>query len=301
MARPKIKSVTDQRPFIMVYHDFLDSDVIGSHEKMVFIALKKFADSKNQCFPSLKKLSDVTGLSKRKIQDTLKELEEKHIITIESRLRYDGGTTSNLYTLHDYAEIWKVGSSEEIENVKKSKFVNLCEVSTELLLKELERRTKEKELDVEPTKAQQQALEFNQFDVVNTTTNLQKSQEVERYSLEQICILYDYDVMISDNPYQKHDIDSVMSILHTNLNTTKPTIRIGGEDKPSMVVIGKLMKLTYSGIIYAIEKFKEQTERIKNPTSYMLTLLYNAEEQRNLDIQNQVSYDMANWNLPTEE
>lgn len=300
MARPKIKSATDQRPFIMVYHDFLDSDVVGSHEKMVFIALKKFADSKNQCFPSLKKLSDVTGLSKRKIQDTLKELEQKHIISIESRLRADGGTTSNLYTLYDFKELWNAGSSEEmaavVDEYEDKKLISLLEAKGYTV-------TKEKEPDTtEPTKDQlNQALELNQFDIVNTTTNSQKSQEVERYSLEQIRILYDYDVMISDNPYQKHDIDSVMSILHTNLNTTKPTIRIGGEDKPSMVVIGKLMKLTYSGIMYAIEKFKEQTERIKNPTSYMLTLLYNAEEQMNLDIANQVQHDMYHWNPPTEE
>ena len=300
MARPKIKSVTDQRPFIMVYHDFLDSDVIGSHEKMVFIALKKFADSKNQCFPSLKKLSDVTGLSKRKIQDTLKELEQKHIITIESRLRADGGTTSNLYTLYDFKELWNAGSSEEmaavVDEYEDNKLISLLEAKGYKV-------TKEKEPDTtEPTKDQlNQALELNQFDIVNTTTNSQKSQEVERYSLEQIRILYDYDVMISDNPYQKHDIDSVISILHTNLNTTKATIRIGGEDKPSMVVIGKLMKLTYSGIMYAIEKFKEQTERIKNPTSYMLTLLYNAEEQMNLDIANQVQHDMYHWNPPTDE
>jgi hypothetical protein len=51
--------------------------------------------------------------------------------------------------------------------------------------------------------------------------------------------------------------------------------------------------------MYAIEKYQEQTERIKNPTSYMLTLLYNSKEQMNLDITNQVSHDMAHWN--TEE
>ena len=293
MARPKIKSATDQRPFIMVYHDFLDSCVIGSHEKMVFIALKKFADSKNQCFPSLKKLSDVTGLSKRKIQDVLKELEKKHIISIESRLRTDGGTTSNLYTLYDFKELWNAGSSEEMATIvneyEDKKLISLLEAKGYTVIKE-------KEPDVEPTKDQQQALELNQFDIINTTINSNNSQEIERYSLEQIYILYDYDVMISDNPYQKNDIDSVMSILHTNLNTTKSTIRIGGENKPSMVVIGKLMKLTCSGIMYAIEKFKEQTERIKNPTSYMLTLLYNAEEQLNLDITNQVQHDMHHWN-----
>lgn len=102
--------------------------------------------------------------------------------------------------------------------------------------------------------------------------------------------------MIQDNQYRQQDIDSVMNILYTTMNTTKATIRIAGEDKPSMVVIGKLMKLHKESIMYAIEKFSEQTERIKNPTSYMLTILYNAPEQFNLDIQNQVSHDMAHWN-----
>ena len=81
MARPKIKSATDQRPFIMVYHDFLDSDVIGSHEKMVFIALKKFADSKNQCFPSLKKLSDVTTLLQKVGDNMTQESSSQGLIS----------------------------------------------------------------------------------------------------------------------------------------------------------------------------------------------------------------------------
>ena len=293
MARPKIKSVTDQRPFIMVYHDFLDSDVIGSHEKMVFIALKKFADSKNQCFPSLKKLSDVTGLSKRKIQDTLKELEQKHIITIESRLRADGGTTSNLYTLYDFKELWNAGSSEEmaavVDEYEDKKLISLLEAKGYKV-------TKEKEPDTtEPTKDQlNQALELNQFDIVNATINPEKSQELERYSLEQIKEHFDYNIMVHDNPYKQKSIDMIMNILYDNLNTSKKTIRVSGEDKPAMVVQSKLMKLDNSCIMYAIEKFSENTERVKNPISYMLTILYKAQEQYDLDIANQVQYDMYN-------
>ena len=294
MARPKIKSATDQRPFIMVYHDFLDSDVIGSHEKMVFIALKKFADSKNQCFPSLKKLSDVTGLSKRKIQDTLKELEQKHIITIESRLRADGGTTSNLYTLYDFKELWNAGSSEEmaavVDEYEDKKLISLLEAKGYTVIKEKEPDT------TEPTKDQlNQALMNNSsLNLYNYITDDAKSQELERYTIDQIRQIFDYDILVNDKPLWQKDIDSVFSILHTALNTTKETIRVGGEDKPTMIVIGKLMKLDYSEIMYCIEKYNEQTERIKNPTAYMLTLLYNAKEQMNLDIANQVQHDMYN-------
>ena len=128
------------------------------------------------------------------------------------------------------------------------------------------------------------------------TTTETKSQ-AERYTLTQIRQLFGYDVMIHDQePYYREQIDSVIDILHTAMNTTKPTIRVAGEDKPTMVVIGKLMKLDYETIMYAIEKFSEQTERIKNPVSYMLTILYTAPEQYKLDIQNQVKYDMSHWN-----
>ena len=300
MARKKIASATDQRPFILIYQDFLESELLDNHyQKLVYIYLKKFADSNNQCFPSIKKLSRLTKIGTTKVKQTLAELEEKGIISKVNRNRTDGGKTSNLYTLYDFAEIWKVGSSENAAAVAE-------EVSEAKMIAALKERgykvIKEKEPDTLSTDQSSNAssTKFNQFDVVNTTINSSGSQEKERYSLEEIKLLYDYDTMIEDNPLYKKDIDSVMDILHTNLNTTKKTIRINGEDKSAMIVISKLMKLTYSEVMYAIEKFKEQTDRIKNPTSYMLTLLYNAKEQMNLDITNQVSHDMYNWKPPVE-
>ena len=300
MARPKIKSATDQRPFIMVYQDFLESDLLDNHyQKLVYVYLKKFADSKNQCFPSVKTLSKLTKISVNKVKLTLAELEQKGVISKENRTRPDGGKSSNLYTLYDFKELWNAGSSEEVAAV-------VDEISEAKLVAELKARgytvIKEKEPDTlqADQSDNESSTQLNQFDIVNTTINSKESQEVERYSLVEIRAFYDYDIMVNDNPFSKNDIDSVMDILHTNLNTTKKTIRIGGEDKPAMVVISKLMKLTYSEIMYAIDKFKEQTERIKNPTAYMLTLLYNAKEQMNLDISNQVQHDMYNWEPPTE-
>ena len=297
MARKKIQLATDQRPFIMVYQDFLESNILDNYyQRLVYIYLKKFADSKNQCYPSVKTISKQSGISVNIVKITLKELEEKGIIAKANRSRPDGGKSSNLYTLYDYRELWNAGSSEEVAAV-------IDGIQEKYMIEALTAKgyyvTKEKGLASEPTKAHTQAPQLNQFDIVNTTTNSGESQDLERYTLDQIKQLFDYDIMIQDNPYRQQDIDSVMNILYTTMNTTKATIRISGEDKPSMVVIGKLMKLSYSEIIYAIEKYQEQTERIKNPTSYMLTLLYNAKEQMNLDITNQVSHDMAHWN--TEE
>lgn len=300
MARPKIKSATDQRPFIMVYQDFLESDLLDNHyQKLVYVYLKKFADSKNQCFPSVKTLSKLTKISVNKVKLTLAELEQKGVISKENRTRPDGGKSSNLYTLYDFKELWNAGSSEEVAAVvdeyEDKKLISLLEAKGYTIIKEKEPdKTEPTKVTVEPS------TKLNQFDIVNTTINSNESQVVERYSLEEIRGYYEYDVILERKPYEKNMVDSIISILHTNLNTSKKTIRVNGEDKPAMVVVSKLMKLDYEDIIYCIDKYNEQTDRIKNPTSYMLTLLFNAKEQSHLDITNQVQHDMYHWEPPTE-
>lgn len=301
MARKRIKSATDQRKFTLVYNDFLESDILNYYEKMVFIALKKFADNDTmRAFPSLKTIHGITGISLSQVRRSIEHMEQLGVISVEHRTDKEKGHQSNIYTLYDYAEIWKVDSSnDDVAAV-------FDEISEAKLVAELKARgytvTKEKEPDTlqADQSDNESSTQLNQFDIVNTTINSKESQEVERYSLVEIRAYYEYDIMVNDNPFAKNDIDSVMDILHTYLNTTKKTIRIGGDDKPAMVVISKLMKLTYSEIMYAIDKFKEQTDRIKNPTAYMLTLLYNSKEQMNLDISNQVQHDMYHWEPPTE-
>lgn len=301
MARRKIKSATDQRKFTIVYNDFLESDLLDKHEKLIYIAIKRFADNDTlKAFPSLKTLHKITGISIRWIKKSIEHMEQLGVISVEHREDDEKGHQSNLYTLYDYAEIWNVGSSEnDVAAVAD-------EISEAKLVAELKARgytvIKEKEPDkTEPTKVTvEPSTKLNQFDIVNTTINSEKCQELERYTIDQIRQIFDYDILVNDKPLWQRDIDSVFSILHTALNTTKETIRVSGEDKPTMIVIGKLMKLDYSEIMYCIEKYSEQTERIKNPTAYMLTLLYNAKEQMNLDISNQVQHDMYNWEPPTE-
>ena len=209
--------------------------------------------------------------------------------------------SSNLYTLYDIKEIWNNGNNEEST-------LSADEIEERHMIEKLTAKgyhvTKEKELvSTEPTKvtAETSTIKLKHSNIDDDTTNTIESQGMERYTLEQIKQLFSYETMLYDNPYQKDEIDSVMSILHTTMNTTRESIRIAGEDKPTMAVIGKLMKLHKESILYSIEKFKEQTERIKNPTAYMLTILYNAPEQYRLDIENMVSHDMANCSTDGKE
>ena len=123
----KIQLNTEQRPFVMVYQDFLESEKLDIYEKMIFIILKRFADDKSQCFPSLNKLAKISGLSKRKIQDTLKKLENKNIIKIEHRTKSDGSLSSNIYTLYDYGELWKEEQKEKELNKSEPTTEQICQ------------------------------------------------------------------------------------------------------------------------------------------------------------------------------
>ena len=287
MARPKIKSATDQRPFIMVYQDFLESDLLDNHyQKLVYVYLKKFADSKNQCFPSVKTLSKLTKISVNKVKLTLAELEKKGVISKENRTRPDGGKSSNLYTLYDFKELWDAGSSEEVATVvdeyEDKKLISLLEAKGYTVIKE-------KELESEPTKAQTQALELNQYDMVNNIIKSNECQVMERYTHDQIRHIFELDYILLDYPNYKTDVSTVENILYDVMNTSKPTVRIDGEEKPTRIVIGKLMKLDKDLIVYAIEKYHEHTGEVNNPISYMRTILYNAPEQFDLEVRNRIN------------
>lgn len=293
MARKKLKIATDQRPFVMVYNDFLDSDLLNYYEKLVFIYLKKFTNpSTNQCFPSVRTLANLTGISVNKVKSILKELEAKGVISKTNRTRTDGGSTSNCYTLYDYAEIWGVSGNDDVESVA-------AQVDEQKLVAQVRAMgyivSKEKESsNAEPTKVTAEPDPSNKhFDTGNNTKKWTESQPQERYSLENIQELFEYSVMINDFPQLRPDVDNVITILHETLNTSKKTIRIAGEDLPAMPVIGKLMKLTRDEILYSIRKYAENVSPVKNPRAYMLTILYRAKEQYALDIQNQVNRNLG--------
>lgn len=104
----KIKLITDQRKFTMVYNDFLESDVLDYYEKLIFITLKRFANQETmQSFPSLQTIHKMTGISISKIQRSLKHMNEIGVIDIEHKVGENKSKQNNIYTLYDLRETWK--------------------------------------------------------------------------------------------------------------------------------------------------------------------------------------------------
>ncbi|MFG6319526.1 MAG: helix-turn-helix domain-containing protein [Clostridia bacterium] len=281
----KLEIQSNTKPFTIIKNAIIDSEnILNEHEKILYIVLLRYG---NKAFPSLSTLSKKCGFSKSTAQRTIDSLISKGLLKKKNRINKKNGNTSNIYILFDDDKIWE-SSNKNIKEI-------IDEVTENQMIAELTARgyiiNKEKEPTSAPTKVTDVSTQSKFFSQPDNTIDFQESQDLEKYTLNQIKELFSYEAMIYDYPDEQEHIDSVMDILHTTLNTSKKTIRIAGTDKPAMVVIGKLMKLDNESILYAIRKYKEQTERIKNPTAYMLTILYMAPEQFQLDITNQVQHD----------
>ena len=297
-----VQSAIPERLYVKTYHDFLDSDLLNGKEKLIFILLKRYLNFKDdsggvagKVYPTLETLSKQSGMTKKTVADIIKKLEKKGIIEVKQQ----GLNRPNIYSIRDFSGIWKSKTDDE---VKAAIDTYEEEYEDSLMIERLRNKgyrvVKEKEPDnTEPTKVTvEPSTKNNHNRGNNNTVNSSESQELERYSEDDVKALYDYDIMIQDNPLMKNDVDTILFYVKEVLNCTKPTIRVCGENKPTMVVISQFMKLTYSEILYVVDKFKEQTDRVNNQEAYILTLLYKAKEQMNLDITNQVSHDMYHWN-----
>jgi hypothetical protein len=123
-------------------------------------------------------------------------------------------------------------------------------------------------------------------------SNPNQSQEegTQQYPMEYLRERYDADDLILMG-VSEEDVEMVMDILHDAVNTTKKTIRVNREEKPTEVVRSRLLKLRCMDILYAIAQYHKQTTQIHHQKAYMLSILYDARGQGHLDYANQVNHD----------
>lgn len=282
----RVQLSSPERQYVKVYKDFLQNEILSANEKLVFIALKSFVgygSDDGQVYPGIETVCQLTSLSKSTVIRTIRTLTKKGIIQKERR----GLTKTNLYVLTDNSTLWKSETVSEMEERSK----NRIDGTTEELLEELKRRG----FEVITTKKEPSSTlaredgSRKQLNIVQTTTtqdnnSTAENQVVEKYPRSVLHDIFGFDAL---DRLDSDDVAAVEQILYDTLNTTKKTIRVNGENKPTNVVKGKLLKLDYNDIDYVIRQYNDQRERIKNPQAYILTQLYNAKEQNHLDLKNQ--------------
>lgn len=102
----------------------------------------------------------------------------------------------------------------------------------------------------------------------------------------------DYDVLKTDIGQRDGEIlDEIVGTIVETVSSKKEVIRVNGEEKPTNVVKGQLLKLDIDHINYVMDCLKKNTTKVHNIKAYVLTTLYNAPNTISNYYQQAVNYD----------
>jgi hypothetical protein len=112
---------------------------------------------------------------------------------------------------------------------------------------------------------------------------------VREYLRESI----EYDALIGQRCFgDRKIIDEIVEVMVDAITSKSETIRINGEDIPKNVVQSRFEKYDMELIQYVCECLRNNTTKVKNIRSYLLTTLYNAPTTISSYYQAEVNHDM---------
>lgn len=291
-----------ERTFTKVYTDFLDNEILSCEERMVFIVLRSFVDYAHDeagtVYPTVETICRRSGLSRPRAIRTINKLVSKGIVQKTRR----GLTKSNVYTLVDRPDIWKAESAEdmrqEAEKSELQRHIEALEAAGYTVI--------EKEKELSPTGIEESPNNSDTYkpsiclsDSNTDSENVQyqnkcsctsKGSIEEVYTLENLKAYFEYRSIQADEDTKA----AIFNIIHNVLNTSREKVKVCGELRPAAVVKSRIMKLSGQDIQYVIEKYIEYGRtgrKIKNPEAFILTQLFKAKEQAELETQNELNVD----------
>ena len=84
----------------------------------------------------------------------------------------------------------------------------------------------------------------------------------------------DYEILITE--YGETSVKSIIELLTDTLCTSKPSVRIGGEEIPIAAVRERLGQLDRFHITYVLDCMQKTSTPIRNIRAYLLAALYQA-------------------------
>ncbi len=89
------------------------------------------------------------------------------------------------------------------------------------------------------------------------------------------------------------DVDGVAELMVDTLCSTRPTLRIGGEEIPTGQVKSRFLTLDSSHLEYVFDCMRRNTTQVRNIRAYLLTALYNAPVTMSNYYQAEVQHDFG--------
>ena len=91
---------------------------------------------------------------------------------------------------------------------------------------------------------------------------------------EQIMTNVDYDYLVGYTEVDRGRLDELVRLMLDTVCSTKPTLRVAGEELPAEVVRSRLLKLTGAHLLYVLDRINENTTEVRHVKPYLLTALY---------------------------
>ena len=92
----------------------------------------------------------------------------------------------------------------------------------------------------------------------------------------QIMTNVDYNYLVGYTEVDRARLDELVGLMLDTVCSTKPTLRVAGEELPAEVVRSRLLKLTGAHLLYVLDRINENTTEVRHVKPYLLTALYNA-------------------------
>ncbi len=152
------------------------------------------------------------------------------------------------------------------------------------------------QLNTHPSKTEKEKTELSNTDSFPLKKNTNRSEvtaaEMEAYR-KMISGNISYDLLCQEYPHQREQLEEILEILVETVCTTRQTVRVAGNNFPTEVVKGRLMKLTAEHIRFVLGCLSRNTTKIRNIRQYLLTTLYNAPTTIDNYYAAMVSHDLA--------
>ena len=237
-------------------------------------------DNRVYIYFTLEEITEYLSIGKDKGVKLLKELDG---ILIE-RKKQGLGKPVVIYVLNftdSQNSIQSVDNSAEVQTSEKPKS---CE-SAEVLTSEIPKSALRKNRTLDFGKSDSNNTDINNTDL--NKTDISSSSRISFAALEREREEYkdviheniEYDILIQQ--YAAEQIDSFVNIMVDALCSFDDMISVNSMQVPKEVVKRKLLKLDYMHIVYVIDCLDENSTKIRNYKSYILTMLYNAPDTMN--------------------
>lgn len=152
------------------------------------------------------------------------------------------------------------------------------------------------QLNINSSKTEKEKTELSNTDSFPSEKKTNRSEvtaaEMEAYR-KMISGNISYDLLCQEYPHQREQLEEILEILVETICTTRQTVRVAGNNFPSEVVKGRLMKLTAEHIRFVLGCLSRNTTKIRNIRQYLLTTLYNAPTTIDNYYAAMVSHDLA--------